>query len=110
MNPWSANQSIDTEKFFTEFGIEPIETVLEHIPDPPVFLRRGIVIGQRDYRPIVEAMNSGAPFHVLTGFMPSGHPHLGHLMVMKEVVWHVRQGGNGYVAVADREAHAVRGM
>jgi len=110
INPWSANQSIDTEKFFTEFGIEPIEAVLQHIPDPPVFLRRGIVIGQRDYLPIVTAMNTGSPFHVLTGFMPSGHPHLGHLMVMKEVVWHVQQGGNGYVAVADREAHAVRGI
>lgn len=110
INPWSANQSIDTEKFFTEFGIEPMDPVLEHIPDPPVFLRRGIVIGQRDYRPIVEAMNTGSPFHVLTGFMPSGHPHLGHLMVMKEVVWHVQQGGKGYVAVADREAHAVRGI
>jgi tryptophanyl-tRNA synthetase len=30
-------------------------------------------------------------------------------MVMKEVVWHVQQGGNGYVTIADREAHAVRG-
>jgi tryptophanyl-tRNA synthetase len=42
--------------------------------------------------------------------MPSGHPHLGHLMVMKEVVWHVQQGGNGYITIADREAHAVRGL
>jgi tryptophanyl-tRNA synthetase len=29
-------------------------------------------------------------------------------MVMKEVVWHVQQGGTGYITVADREAHAVR--
>ncbi|HDQ08448.1 MAG TPA: tryptophan--tRNA ligase [Methanoculleus sp.] len=110
INPWSANQSIDTEKFFSEFGIEPMDAILERISDPPYFLRRGIVIGQRDYLPIAAAMNTGSPFHVLTGFMPSGHPHLGHLMVMKEVVWHVQQGGNGYVAVADREAHAVRGI
>ncbi len=68
------------------------------------------MIGHRDYRPIVDAMNNNTPFHVLTGFMPSGHPHLGHLMVMKEVAWHVQQGGNGYVAVADREAHAVRNI
>ncbi|HZD43714.1 MAG TPA: tryptophan--tRNA ligase, partial [Methanomicrobiales archaeon] len=25
-------------------------------------------------------------------------------------VWHVQQGGDGYVAIADREAHAVRGI
>lgn len=46
----------------------------------------------------------------MTGFMPSGHPHLGHLMVMKEVVWHVQQGGRGYICIADREAHAVRNL
>jgi len=71
---------------------------------------RGIVVGHRDYSLVADAIQKRTPFHVLTGFMPSGLPHLGHLMVMKEVVWHVQQGGNGYVAVADREAHAVRGI
>ena len=42
--------------------------------------------------------------------MPAGHPNLGHLMVMKEVVWHVQQGGRGYICIADREAHAVRNL
>ncbi len=110
INPWSSNQSVDTEKLFTEFGIEPIKPLLSEIHSPPTFLRREIVIGHRDYGRIVNAMNNNLPYHVLTGFMPSGHPHLGHLMVMKEVVWHVQQGGNGYVAVADREAHAVRNI
>jgi tryptophanyl-tRNA synthetase len=31
-------------------------------------------------------------------------------MVMKEVVWHIQQGGNGYITIADREAHAVRDL
>ena len=73
-------------------------------------MRRGIVVGHRDYPAIARAIRNRTPFHILTGFMPSGHPHLGHLMVMKEVVWHVQQGGNGYITIADREAHAVRGM
>jgi tryptophanyl-tRNA synthetase len=73
-------------------------------------MRRGIVVGHRDYHQIAIAIRNHTPFHVLTGFMPSGHPHLGHLMVMKEVVWHVEQGGNGYVTIADREAHAVRAI
>jgi tryptophanyl-tRNA synthetase len=73
-------------------------------------MRRSIVVGHRDYHQIATAIRNHSPFHILTGFMPSGHPHLGHLMVMKEVVWHVEQGGNGYVTIADREAHAVRGI
>jgi tryptophanyl-tRNA synthetase len=108
INPWSSQQSLDIDKLFTEFGIEPISTVIDQLPDAPDFIRRGVVIGHRDYQHIVAAIRNHMPFHVLTGFMPSGPPHLGHLMVMKEVVWHVRQGGNGYVTIADREAHAVR--
>ncbi len=108
INPWSSQPTVEIEKIFSEFGIEPIDTVTGLLPEIPSFVRRGIVIGHRDYRLIAEAIRDRKPFHVLTGFMPSGHPHLGHLMVMKEVVWHVQQGGSGFICVADREAHAVR--
>ncbi|WP_292365323.1 MULTISPECIES: tryptophan--tRNA ligase [unclassified Methanoculleus] len=110
MNPWSNNQTVDLDRLFAEFGIEPIGEVARRLPEVPQFMRRGIVVGHRDYNLVADAIQKRTPFHVLTGFMPSGLPHLGHLMVMKEVVWHVRQGGNGYVAIADREAHAVRGI
>ena len=80
------------------------------LPEIPYFMRRGIVVGQRDYLPIARAIRNHTPFHLLTGFMPSGHPHLGHLMLMREIVWHVQQGANGYVTIADREAYAVRGL
>jgi len=110
INPWSSTPSLDIEKTFADFGIEPIAPILSELPSVPYFMRRNIVVGHRDYRPIASAIRNRTPFHILTGFMPSGHPHLGHLMVMKEVVWHVEQGGNGYVTIADREAHAVRGL
>jgi len=108
INPWASQQSLDISKLFSEFGIEPIDSVIGGLPQVPFFMRRGIVVGHRDYGIIGKAIREHSPFHVLTGFMPSGHPHLGHLMVMKEVVWHIKQGGSGYIAIADREAHAVR--
>jgi tryptophanyl-tRNA synthetase len=110
INPWSNNQTVDIEKLFSDFGIAPIAPVIPELPVVPYFMRRSIVVGHRDYHQIATAIRNHSPFHILTGFMPSGHPHLGHLMVMKEVVWHVEQGGNGYVTIADREAHAVRGI
>jgi tryptophanyl-tRNA synthetase len=110
INPWSSTPSLDIGKTFADFGIDPIGPALAELPEIPSFMRRGIVVGHRDYRPIAQAIAHKTPFHILTGFMPSGHPHLGHLMVMKEVVWHVLQGGNGYITIADREAHAVRGL
>ncbi len=110
INPWSSTPSLDVEKMFAEFGIDPIAPVLPELPEIPYFMRRGIVVGQRDYLPIARAIRNHTPFHLLTGFMPSGHPHLGHLMLMREIVWHVQQGANGYVTIADREAFAVRGL
>lgn len=110
INPWASSQSVDVEKLFSDFGIEPIGTATSGLPEVPSFMRRGIVVGHRDYGRIADAIRTGSPFNVMTGFMPSGHPHLGHLMVMKEVVWHVQHGGRGYIGVADREAHAVRGI
>ncbi len=109
-NPWSSTPSLDVEKTFAEFGIDPIAPVLKELPEIPYFMRRGIVVGQRDYLPIARAIRNHTQFHLLTGFMPSGHPHLGHLMLMREVVWHTQQGANGYITIADREAHAVRGL
>jgi tryptophanyl-tRNA synthetase len=108
INPWANQQTLDIQRLFSEFGIEPIDDILGMLPEVPYFMKRGIVIGHRDYTPIAGCIRDKKPFHILTGFMPSGHPHLGHLMVMKEVVWHVQQGGNGYITIADREAHAVR--
>lgn len=108
LNPWSSQQSLEIEKLFSDFGIEPIANVAGKLPEIPYFISRGVVVGHRDYYQIADAIRNRRPFHILTGFMPSGHPHLGHLMVMKEVVWHIRQGGNGYITIADREAHAVR--
>jgi tryptophanyl-tRNA synthetase len=110
IDPWASDSTIDIQRLFDEFGIEPIDGVLLDIEQLPTFLRRSIVFGHRDYGKIVDAMKNKKTFNVMTGFMPSGPPHLGHLMVMKEVVWHVEQGGRGFIGIADREAHAVRGL
>ncbi len=110
INPWSSTPKMDINRLIADFGIEPFGPMKNTIEHPPVFIRRNIVAGHRGYDAVVDAMLQKRPFHVLTGFMPSGHPHFGHLMVMKEVVWHIQQGGRGFISMADREAHAVRGL
>jgi tryptophanyl-tRNA synthetase len=101
---------MDINRLISDFGIEPFAPIKEKIADPPMFIRRDIIAGHRDYGTVTDMIVQKKPFHVLTGFMPSGHPHFGHLMVMKEVVWHIQQGGKGFISIADREAHAVRGL
>jgi len=110
INPWSSTPKVNISRLFEDFGISHFDSQKKLLADLPAFMRRDIVQGHRDYDAISDAIVNKKPFHVLTGFMPSGHPHFGHLMVMKEVVWHINHGGNGFISMADREAHAVRGL
>ncbi len=110
INPWSALSIDDYSKLFEEFGILPFDQLLPEIKDPHRYMRRKIIFGHRGYDLITDAMNNGKPFSVMSGFMPSGKIHLGHKMVMEEIIWHQQQGADAFVGIADREAHSVRGM
>ncbi len=110
LDPWGSSTVSDYRKLFAEFGIEEFDEVLSEVPDPHYLMRRGVIFGHRDYRPVAEAMRDGDPFAVLSGFMPTGDPHIGHKMVFDEIIWHQRQGGDAHGLIADLEAHAARGL
>ncbi len=110
LNPWSTNFIEDYSKLFDEFGVSPFEDLLANVPNPHPYMRRQIIFGHRDYQSILDAMHSNQPFGVMSGFMPSGPVHLGHKMVMDEIIWHQRMGADAFFGIADMEAHAVRGI
>jgi tryptophanyl-tRNA synthetase len=110
LDPWGSSTVSDYAKLFEEFGIEEFGDVLEEVPDPHSLMRRAIIFGHRDYRPVAEAMREGEPFGALSGFMPTGDPHIGHKMVFDEIIWHQEMGADAYALIADLEARAARGM
>ncbi|HEY3361551.1 MAG TPA: tryptophan--tRNA ligase [Methanosarcina sp.] len=110
LDPWSSSDITDYSKLFEEFGISPFDEILPEIPSPHMYMRRKVIFGHRDYEQIVEAMRTGAPFSVMDGFMPSGKVHLGHKMVMDQIIWHQQMGASAFVGIADREAFSVRGF
>jgi tryptophanyl-tRNA synthetase len=110
LDPWSSSDITDYSKLFEEFGISPFDGVLPEIPCPSKYMRRRVIFGHRDYEQISEAMRRGAPFSVMDGFMPSGKVHLGHKMVMDQIIWHQEKGASAFVGIADREAFSVRGF
>lgn len=109
LDPWGAVKIDNYSKLFEEFGISRFEEILGKIKNPHRYMRRHVIFGHRSYDSVIDAMLSGKPFAALSGFMPSGKAHLGHKMVMEEIIWHQQQGGDAYLAIADMEAHAVRG-
>ncbi|WP_411964839.1 tryptophan--tRNA ligase [Haloferax sp. YSMS24] len=110
LDPWGSSTIADYRKLFEEFGIEEFDDVLDEVPNPHYLMRRGVIFGHRDYRPVLEAMRDGDDFAVLSGFMPTGEPHIGHKMVFDEIIWHQQQGGDAYGLIADMEAHSARGI
>jgi len=110
LDPWGSATVADYRKLFDQFGIEAFEELLDSVPDPHYLMRRGVIFGHRDYGPIARAMRDGEDFAALSGFMPTGDPHIGHKLVFDEIVWHQEQGGDAYGLIADLEAHSARGL
>jgi tryptophanyl-tRNA synthetase len=110
LDPWGAVHVDDYTKLFDEFGISSFDDILPNLKDPHPYMRRKIIFGHRNYDSVLRAMQRHEPFAVMSGFMPSGRAHFGHMMVMNEIIWHQRQGGDAFAAIANMEAHAVRGI
>jgi tryptophanyl-tRNA synthetase len=110
LDPWGSATIEDYGELFDQFGIEAFDEVLPEVPKPHYLMRRGIIFGHRDYRAMVDAMRNDEPVAALSGFMPTGEPHVGHKMVFDELVWHQQQGADTYGLIADLEAHSARGL
>ncbi len=109
IDPWGVADIKDYARLFTEFGITPFKELLNRIEEPHLYMRRGIIVGHRGYEEVLRAMNERSKFAVMSGFMPSGRIHLGGKMVMDEIIWHQRAGGDAFACIADMESHSVRG-
>lgn len=111
IDPWGSSQYQDYARLRDEFGIGPFGPddwgVFEH---PHDLLRRSVVFGQRDFDRVRDAVRGHDPWAVMTGLMPSGPMHLGHKMLLDQVVAHQGAGADVHLAVADFEAAAARGM
>jgi tryptophanyl-tRNA synthetase len=110
LDPWGSASVGDYADLFEEFGIEAFDDVADDVADPHYLMRRGVIFGHREYDAVAEAMANDEPFAALSGFMPTGDPHIGHKLVFDEIIWHQQQGGDAFGLIADLEAHSARGM
>jgi tryptophanyl-tRNA synthetase len=110
LDPWGSSTVSDYRSLFEEFGIGEFDDVLSGVPKPHYLMRRGVIFGHRDYTPVADALREGGDAAVLSGFMPTGDPHIGHKLVFDEIIWHQARGADAYGLIADLEAHAARGM
>jgi len=108
-NPWEIEGDIDYGKLIKEFGISLMKDLPAKFNEELLF-RRGIVFAHRDIQRILEAIRDKKKFIMMTGLMPTGRFHLGHMIVAKQMVFYQNLGAKIYIAVADIEAYNARGQ
>ncbi|MGB1698053.1 MAG: tryptophan--tRNA ligase [Thermoplasmatota archaeon] len=111
IDPWGSNQVTDYARLRDQFGIEPFTNdQWGSFDNPHRLMKRGLIFGHRDFSRVRDAIRGKDPWSVMTGLMPSGDMHLGHKMVMDQVIGHQQHGADVHIAVADYEAVAARGF
>ena len=70
--------------------------------------RRGTVFAHRDFAQIVDAILEKKKFVMMTGLMPTGKFHIGHMILAQQFVFYQKLGAKFYIAVADLEAYNAR--
>ena len=107
VNPWEVSDNIDYKKLIKEFGIVPLNKLPEIFTNDILF-RRKFVFAARDIGQIISCIQNKKPFCVMTGLMPTGKFHIGHALVLKQVLFYQKLGATVYIAVADIEAYNAR--
>lgn len=107
ITPWDVSGDIDYGKLIREFGVYPLKE-LPTIFNKEVFFRRNFVFAHRDIQRILEAVHNKKPFVMMTGLMPTGKFHIGHMLLAQQMIFYQKLGAKIYIAVADIEAYNAR--
>ena len=112
LDPWGRPDIKDYSRLYEVFGIRPFREVAEKMKSMGIgqslLMRRGIIFGHRDFDSLLDLYKRGEKVAVMTGFVPSGGFHFGHLLTGKQLVYFQNLGFKVFVGIADAEAYAVR--
>ena len=109
VTPWEVKGDVDYDKLIKEFGLSPLKEL------PPVFnenvlFKRKVVFAHRDIQRVLEAIKNKKKFVMMTGLMPTGKFHIGHMILAQQMIFYQKLGAKIYIAVADIEAYNARGQ
>ena len=109
VTPWEVKGDLDYDKLIKEFGVTPMKDLPEVFLENVLFKRK-VVFAHRDFQRILEAAQHKKPFVMMTGLMPTGKMHIGHMILAQQFVFYQKLGAKIVIAVADIEAYNARGQ
>jgi tryptophanyl-tRNA synthetase len=109
VTPWEVKGEIDYGRLVKEFGLFSLKQ-LPDVFEKDVLFRRKIIFAHRDIQRILESIKDKKKFVMMTGLMPTGKFHLGHMILAQQMIFYQKLGAKIYIAVADLEAYNARGQ
>jgi len=107
INPWEVKGDINYDKLIKEFGISPLKQLPE-LFDKEILFKRKFIFAHRDIQRILDAIKNKKKFVMMTGLMPTGKFHIGHMMLAQQMIFYQKLGAKIYIAVADIESYNAR--
>ena len=107
VTPWEVSGKINYGKLIKEFGVSPLKS-LPKIFNENILFRRNVIFAHRDFGRILNAVKNKKKFVMMTGLMPSGKFHMGHMLLAQQMIFYQKLGAKIYIAVADLEAYNAR--
>jgi len=107
LDPWEISEDLNYKKLVKEFGI----TLMKELPPEfrkNLLFRRKIIFGNRDFGRILNSIRDKKRTILLTGLMPTGRFHIGHMLLIQQIIFWQRLGMKIYIVIADIEAYNMR--
>ena len=110
IDPWEVKEVKDYNKLMRELGVNDFSKYSKKLKNAPIEIKRGLVAGHKDFNKIQECITKKKKFAILTGLMPSGNFHLGHMSVINQVIYYQKLGAKIYLLSADIESQLTRNI
>jgi tryptophanyl-tRNA synthetase len=112
LDPWGSSAVTDYVRLEKEFGIAPVQPLLSRFKPPSPHLSRGIDFGQRDLGRVLDAIEKGKQFAVMSGIKPTGVFHLGNKMTADDMIYFqsLSKKATVFYSIADVEAYCDNGI
>jgi tryptophanyl-tRNA synthetase len=107
VTPWEVSGKVDYNKLIKDFGVSPLKS-LPKIFNDNILFRRKVIFAHRDIQRVLDAIKNKKKFVMMTGLMPTGKFHLGHMLLAQQMIFYQKLGAKLYIAVADLEAYNAR--
>ena len=108
IDPWEIEEVKDYDKIMKHLGVSDFSQYSKKLKNAPLEIKRGLVKGHKDFQKVFDCINRKKKFAILTGLMPSGNFHFGHMSVINQVIYYQKLGAKIYLLVADLEAQLIR--